>query len=121
MKDSVTFIIGGEPIVVPTLVLYTLERAWPHIKELGTAEDTVGQARASLEIIAAGLSLTDQAPSADDLAKRLRPNEFAALNTSIAELLDVSGLIPKGEAGATMGTTSTAGSIPSSPSLQPTA
>ncbi len=72
------------------------------ITAMETADaDMIGQTGEALSIIAAALSLIDRPPLADDLAKRLRPEEMPGVQICVSLLLQASGLFASGEVMAT--------------------
>jgi hypothetical protein len=85
----------------------------------GTGSTFMDQTGAALDIIAAALSLTHGAPTAEDMAKRLRPSEFAGVHECVQQLLEGSGLT--GEATAAGQRPARSNGADLSPSLSPTA
>jgi hypothetical protein len=71
------------------------DTAFKIVDDLGA--DIVGQTGEALHILAAALSLDTNPPTQQDLAKALRPSEIGAVHLAVAELMDASGLVSKGE------------------------
>lgn len=108
MAERVTVMIGGEAIALPPILNFAaLKRAWPGIKALGQAADTVERVAATVEIVAAVLRRDRPELTREEIEERLRPGEMVGLVDALPALLDSSGLVPSGEA-APAGTGSTA-------------
>jgi hypothetical protein len=84
--------------------------------------DFIAQTDEALQTVAAALSLTPNAPSYQDLAMALRPDEFQTVHAAFHKLLAASGFGSSGEAMATsLLLTRQSTGIDSPPSLSPTA
>lgn len=98
MADTVNFTIGGENIAVGPITLYTLQRCWggplarlaepPRVDAL----DRMERVQAVLDLIATCLECEGKPTSAAELAKRVRLNEWAALDASLTDLFRMSGM-----------------------------
>lgn len=99
--DGVLFDLGGgKTLRVPPLVLYTLEKAWPAIDRLRNDTTKIGEANTCVDIVIEALSETEGAPTRDGLRKMVRTTHMGEFVNSTIKLLDISGLLPKGEAKA---------------------
>lgn len=96
--ETIAVVIGGETIAVPILNFAALKRAWPAIRALPGEVDLIGQASRVIEILAAALMATRPELTAGEIERRLRADEIAGLVAAAPRLLDLSGLIPRGEA-----------------------
>lgn len=96
--ETIAFTIGGETIAVPILNFAALKRAWPAIRALPTESDLVGQAGRVVEIVAAALAGTRPDLTVAEIEQRLQGQEIVGLVATAPLLLDLSGLIPRGEA-----------------------
>ena len=97
VEDTIDFIIGGETIAAPILNFAALKRAWPAIRSLADETDLLGQASRVVEIVAAALSRTRPDLTVAEIEHRLRVDEVVGLVATAPLLLDLSGLIPRGE------------------------
>ncbi len=95
--DTIDFIIGGERVAAPILNFAALKRAWPAIRGLATETDLVGQASRVVEIVAAAVSRIRPDLTIAEIEQRLRADEVVGLVATAPLLLDLSGLIPRGE------------------------
>lgn len=96
-SETIDVVIGGERIAVPILNFAALKRAWPAIRALPAETDLVGQASRVVEIVAAALSASRPALTIAEIEQRLRADEVVGLVAAAPFLLDLSGLIPRGE------------------------
>jgi len=97
-EDTVDFVIGGERFAIPALNFAALKKAWPAIRALPGETDLVGQASRVVEIVAAGLSSIRADLTAAEIETRLKAEEVLGLVEAAPRLLDLSGLIPRGDA-----------------------
>lgn len=123
MTDKAEFVIGGKTYSLGPLPIWSLERCWAAIEALSNPSPSPFQrARTYLEIIAAGVQLTDPDVGTEDLSKRLHWSESLALAPGIVKLLNISGFKAQGaatdtgEASAAVDSPSTETGSPSSPS-----
>lgn len=96
-QDAIEFVIGGERIAVPSLNFAALKKAWPAIRALPSETDLVGQASRVVEIVAAGLSTLRADLTVAEIEARLKADEMIGLVEAAPKLLDLSGLMPRGE------------------------
>ena len=95
--ETIDFVIGGETIAAPILNFAALKRAWPAIRALPAEPDLVGQASRVVEIVAAALAGTRPELTVAEIEQRLRADEVVGLVAAAPRLLDLSGLIPRGD------------------------
>lgn len=96
-SETIEFVIGGETIAVPILNFAALKRAWSAIRALPAETDLVGQAGRVVEIVAAALAGQRPELTVAAIEQRLRADEIVGLVAAAPLLLDLSGLIPRGE------------------------
>src|SRR6516164_8119915 len=106
-ESGVRMHFGDQEILVPPLVFYSIELAWPAIERLKVSVGVVQETAACLDIVVAALSVAYE--QTEDprmrlvgdprvkLARQLRGDQMADVVKGTIELLRVSGLIPKGE------------------------
>jgi len=87
MAETISVSVGGEEIALPLILNFaTLKRAWPAIQARELAGDSVGQAAASLAVIAAILIESRPELTLPELEKRLRVARFdPATGAPVAE------------------------------------
>ncbi len=99
--DGVLFDFGRETLQVPPLPFYNVQKAWPAIERLRTTTNKVEETWACLEIVVAALDTgVGLAPTYESIARKLKAWMMDSFVAQTIKLLDVSGLLPKGEAAA---------------------
>lgn len=106
--EKVTFVVGGQSIVVGPLAIWSLERCWDAIQELANpSEDWFKRVRTYCVVLAAAQQLDDIDSEVQRLYRSITFPERQMLGEGIALLLRISGFdgarddSPQGEIQAT--------------------
>jgi hypothetical protein len=112
-ESGIRIEFGDQEILVPQLVFYTIELAWPAIERLKSSQGIVQETGSCIDIVVAALALAEsEHPQlyADimkrmgmqdwnelrtKLATRLRGEQMADMVIKTLDLMRVSGLLPK--------------------------
>lgn len=86
------FVLGGVAFDVPPLSIFALKKCWGAISIIGRTNDALMSADAMLEVVAAGMSVKDNAPTAEDLSKLCTPGDWDVLGETMQKLFEASGM-----------------------------
>ena len=99
--DGVNLLVGAETLHVPSITFWVLERGFmEHVNALAAATTRGEQTWASIDLVLHVLDTlgVDHMWSREDIAKKMRADQIGPFCDGVLRLLEVSGLVPKGEA-----------------------
>lgn len=118
-------LIGGKSVIIRKLKFKALKRVWPLLEKAQTSDDPMEQIDATMQIVHASYIRDHGDVPFEDFEDMFESDEAIKLATTLQELMEESGLIPKGNpqmeapVEATPESLSTETSTESSQSLSP--
>lgn len=88
-------LIGGKSVVIRKLKFKALKRVWPLLEKAQTSDDPMEQIDATMQIVHASYIRDHGDVSFEDFEDMFESDEAIRLATTLQELMEESGLIPK--------------------------